>query len=73
MKRVAPRRAYSRHASPMPRTLNEPGGCVASIFSQTVLPDSADKAADSTSGVSICSGEAPACWFIEIEAPRRML
>jgi hypothetical protein len=37
------------------------------------LPDSADKAADSTSGVSICSGEAPACWFIEIEAPRRML
>ena len=35
MNRVAPLHAYSWHAKPMPRILNEPGGCNASILSQT--------------------------------------
>src|SRR5580658_5589039 len=56
MKRVAPRRAYSSHASPIPRILNEPEGCHASIFNQIVLPDIVDNGRDSRRGVSMCNG-----------------
>src|ERR1700691_3510178 len=55
MKRVAPRRAYSSQASPIPRILNEPGGCDASIFNQIVFPDNVDNERDSMRGVSICN------------------
>src|ERR1700733_13310953 len=55
MKRVAPRRAYSSQASPIPRILNEPGGCDVSIFNQIAFPDNADNERDSSRGVSICN------------------
>jgi hypothetical protein len=55
MNRVAPRRAYSSQASPIPRILNEPGGCDDSIFNQIAFPDNVDNERDSSRGVSICN------------------
>ena len=37
----------------MPRALNEPVGCIASIFSQMDLPRRSERARDSSSGVSM--------------------
>ena len=39
-------------AAPMPRSLNEPEGCMASIFSSTGWPSAAESGSDRISGVS---------------------
>ena len=53
--RRAPRDARTSQAWPTPRSLKEPLGCSASIFSQTRWPGR-EYASDSMSGVVTCSG-----------------
>ena len=54
MNRFAPRRWYSAQAWPMPRSLNEPIGCRASILSQTVWPGRVGMALEASNGVAMC-------------------
>ena len=51
MSEVTPLCFSSAHRYAMPRSLNEPDGCSASIFSSTLVPISSDSGADSRRGV----------------------
>ena len=56
MKRCFPSLTARSHTAPMPRSLNDPVGCDASILSQIWRPVIELSGRDSISGVCMCSG-----------------